>query len=57
MEKDVEEKLKRSKTVQDMLQVLIDEYKLDECQPGIIKKPTLIYGLKEAIKLIKPVRR
>jgi len=57
MDQDVELKLKKAKTVKDMLQVLTDEYRLEDCEPGIVKKPALIYGLKEAIKLIKPVRR
>lgn len=57
MDLDVIQKLQKSETVKQMLEVLIDEYRLEDSRPGPILKGFLMVGLKEAIKKCNPKRR
>jgi len=57
MDPQVKEQLQRAKTMADMLAVLMEAYKLEECKLGILSKPAIIHGLESAIKILKPERR
>lgn len=57
MEKEVEAELWEANSVADMLNVLINRYRLNEAKPGIMTKALLISGLKSAINMVKPKKR
>jgi len=57
MDPELVEKLKVAPNVREMLLLVLNYYKLEDCVPGIGVRPALINGLKSAVKITQPKKR
>jgi hypothetical protein len=56
-ELQLRKKLEACKNVKQMLDVLQNDYELENCVPGIFIKPQLIDGLVKAYKFVNPKKK